>query len=393
MRDILPPLRLTGATILAPDGLRDRTVAIADGRIARGPFHAVDCSGCWVLPGIVDLHGDTVARRLFAGTDPEGQIATVIGAAARAAVAHGVTTAWLAQDWSWEGGIRSPGFAERVAAALGAFGSRKAADLRLLLRVDCHTAEPDTRLLSLIADHDIQLVLFANAFERRALPPLSDTEGWEALARRLGVAAPDLTAAARRATAGATEARQRLLRLAEAFDRVGVAYGSLSDLDAAARERHAALGARICAFPETAEVAAVAHAIGNPVVLSATDAVAGNRPPGRTCVRTLIAQGRCDALASAGDPPSLAAAAFRLADDGILPLARAWALVSSGPAQIMGLADRGEIAPGRRADLCIIDKATRRVEATISGGRIAWLSARAAQRFRASGMPAAIAAE
>jgi hypothetical protein len=61
--------------------------------------------GCLILPGIVDLHGVR---------DGGG------------AAAAGVTTAWVAQDWSWEGGAGAPDRAEAALCGLrgpGAPGS------------------------------------------------------------------------------------------------------------------------------------------------------------------------------------------------------------------------------------------------------------------------------
>jgi alpha-D-ribose 1-methylphosphonate 5-triphosphate diphosphatase len=44
-------------------------------------------------------------------------------------------------------------------------------------------------------------------------------------------------------------------------------------------------------------------------------------------------------------------AVLRLVDDGILSLPQAVATVTHNPAQATGLKDRGQIAPGLRADL------------------------------------------
>ncbi len=74
-----------------------------------------------------------------------------------------------------------------------------------------------------------------------------------------------------------------------------------------------------------------------------------------------------------------------LADSGVMPLERAWALVSSGPARLLGLGDRGRIAPGLRADLVILDVATRRVAGTLAGGRFSCLRGALAERVLSSG--------
>ncbi len=70
-----------------------------------------------------------------------------------------------------------------------------------------------------------------------------------------------------------------------------------------------------------------------------------------------------------------------LAERGVLDLPRAWALVSGNPAQAVGLSDRGSIAAGKRADLILVDPSSRRVVATIAGGRVAHLTAHGAARF------------
>jgi alpha-D-ribose 1-methylphosphonate 5-triphosphate diphosphatase len=59
-------------------------------------------------------------------------------------------------------------------------------------------------------------------------------------------------------------------------------------------------------------------------------------------------------------------------------LERAWSLVSSAPAQSMGLTDRGTIAAGKRADLILVDAndpLRPRVAATIVAGRLVYLTA------------------
>jgi alpha-D-ribose 1-methylphosphonate 5-triphosphate diphosphatase len=65
----------------------------------------------------------------------------------------------------------------------------------------------------------------------------------------------------------------------------------------------------------------------------------------------LASLGLLDILSSDYVPGSLLTAALRLVDEGHLNLPQAVATVSLNPARSVGLADRGEIAPGLRADL------------------------------------------
>jgi alpha-D-ribose 1-methylphosphonate 5-triphosphate diphosphatase len=74
-------------------------------------------------------------------------------------------------------------------------------------------------------------------------------------------------------------------------------------------------------------------------------------------------------------------------------LASAWALVSSRPAEIMGLADRGTLEHGKRADFVAIDPQTRAVEMTVARGHLTHLGAAAAERLCKAVSSLGIAAE
>jgi alpha-D-ribose 1-methylphosphonate 5-triphosphate diphosphatase len=108
--------------------------------------------------------------------------------------------------------------------------------------------------------------------------------------------------------------------------------------------------------------------------------VRGASHAGNIAASDLIGQGLCDALASDYHYPSPLRAAFRLEELGLCDLAAAWALVSSGPAGLLGLLDRGSLESGKRADLIVVDPQTRRVEATFVAGRVAYLSGPCAER-------------
>ena len=91
----------------------------------------------------------------------------------------------------------------------------------------------------------------------------------------------------------------------------------------------------------------------------------------------MIAKGLCSVLASDYYYHAQLLAAFRLAADGVLPLTEAWNLVSAGPARATGLADRGVLAEGRRADILLVDDGVKlrpRLIAVIAGGKLVHLT-------------------
>ena len=191
----------------------------------------------------------------------------------------------------------------------------------------------------------------------------------------------------------AREVPRHLCKLAEAFDTLGVTYGSLDDPDGETRETYSMIGAKLCTRPARRQAAALARAVGDPVLFSAAAVTDLGRGPRDAAVTDLVRAGLCDALVSDGSYAALPRAAFALAERELMPLAPAWALVSSAPAAIIGLPDRGVIDYGKRADLALVNAATHAVEGTIAAGRIAHLSGAAAERFLSSKAEFALAAE
>ncbi|SEP94561.1 alpha-D-ribose 1-methylphosphonate 5-triphosphate diphosphatase [Thalassovita taeanensis] len=393
MPRMLSPLRLTGATVLRDGQMQDRSVVIEDGRISKGPQPAVDLSGYYVLPGIIDLHGDAFERHIAPRPSAPFPIQTGLRSTDREAAANGVTTAWLAQSWSWEGGLRGPDYAEQLMQGLETYRPQALTDLRLQVRYETHMIDSADRLLAAIRRYGVDYVVFNNhldeAVEHARTKPAAIAQ-WAARHGRSPQEHMDLvhTTAARRA-----EVPRHLCRLAEAFDTLGVSYGSHDDTSAETREHFAMIGARICEFPTARGPAAAAFAMGDPVLMGAPNIVRGGSQSGNIPAVQLVRDRLCDALVSDYFYPALAQAAFRLVDGEVLDLPQAWALISAGPARILRLADRGVIDYGKRADLVVIHKETHAIEATISGGRLAYLAGDAATRFLDAPAPLRMAAE
>ncbi|MFN3210758.1 MAG: alpha-D-ribose 1-methylphosphonate 5-triphosphate diphosphatase [Roseovarius sp.] len=386
-------MRLTGARVLREGELQRRSVVVQQGLIGKGPLPEVDLSGYLVLPGIIDMHGDAFERHVAPRPSAPFPLIDALAATDRDAAGNGITTAWLAQSWSWEGGHRDPDQAEALAMALATYRPRMATDLRLQIRCETHLTGTADRLLTLIDAHGIDYVVFNNhlddALHAAGTQPVTLAR-WAETARR---SPAQHLAALRTAKKNATYVPRFLCRLAEGFDRRGVLYGSHDDPDAETRETYSMIGAKICEFPVTRAAARLATAVGDPVVMGAPNVVRGGSQAGNASAEDLIEAGHCDALVSDYHYPSLARAAFALVDKGLRSLPDAWNLISANPARIMRLPDRGQIDYGRRADLVVIHEQTRQVEATICAGRITHLTGEAATRFFGAGTELAMAAE
>ncbi|SDW70926.1 alpha-D-ribose 1-methylphosphonate 5-triphosphate diphosphatase [Ruegeria halocynthiae] len=376
-------LTMTGAEVLLPgQGLSRTELFIADGVVQSDRAgRQVDLSGYLVLPGIIDLHGDGFERHIAPRRGAMKQMAEGILSVEAELAANGITTAVLAQFHSWEGGVRGPEFAGQVFDAIVSVRDDVVTDLIPQLRFETHMLDDYEGLAARIAGWQVPYVV------------LNDHLPHDRLAQ--GRKPPRLTGQALKAGRN-PDAHFELLqsmhaRRAEvpaALDTLcadlvnrGIRLGSHDDSTAQTRAEWRERGVMISEFPESLEAAEAAKAAGDHIILGSPNVVRGGSHKGNASAVDLIAMGLCDALASDYHYPSPRRAALMLAKSGLLDLARAWEMVSSGPARVLGLEDRGILHPGKRADLAILDAKTYRVAATLSGGRVSYMSGDIAMRF------------
>ncbi|MGW4123065.1 alpha-D-ribose 1-methylphosphonate 5-triphosphate diphosphatase [Nocardia sp. NPDC004711] len=134
----------------------------------------------------------------------------------------------------------------------------------------------------------------------------------------------------------------------------------------------AELGASTAEFPLGLDAAKHARHHGMSVIAGAPNSLRGHSHNGSVAANDIISAGLCTALVSDYEPSVLLPAALRIAEAGWLSLPQALGLVTSGPAAVAGLTDRGRIAPGTRADLAIVNTtgAWPRVTTVLHGGRV-----------------------
>lgn len=381
MASFLPPLRLTGAQVLHGDEMLVRPVGLAGGLLDNSAMPEVDLSGYLVLPGIIDLHGDGFEHHMAPRPTAPFPVAAGLQSYDREAASHGVTTAFLAQGWSWEGGHRAPDHCEALLAALQAYRPHALTDLRLQIRAETHLVGQTQRLIEAVRRYGVGYVVFNDHLEEGLQMAREAPGRFGQWAAKVGKTGEELSQVLRQAMASRGEVARSLCQLAEAFDQMGVVYGSHDDPDAETRERFRMLGATVAEFPLTQRAAAAAQAMLSPVIMGAPNVVRGKSQSGNQSASDLVAAGLCDALVSDYHLPALPLAAWALVDRGILSLPAAWAMISTNPARILRLSDRGRLVPGLRADLVVVEAATRRIEATICGGRLTYLAGEAANRF------------
>lgn len=110
-------------------------------------------------------------------------------------------------------------------------------------------------------------------------------------------------------------------------------------------------GVVIAEFPITMTAAVKAREAGLKTVMGAPNVVRGGSHSGNMSAVDCAREGQLDGLSSDYVPSSLLFAAFVMMETLAMPLNEAIAKVSANVADMVGLTDRGRIAPGLRADL------------------------------------------
>ena len=116
---------IQGGQVLLPSGETQETdIVISEGRIdAIGVSPAktvkrIDASGCMVLPGIVDLHGDAFERQIMPRPGVTFPLELSFLDTDRQLVSNGITTGYHGITYSWEPGLRGRETVVRVLTAL-----------------------------------------------------------------------------------------------------------------------------------------------------------------------------------------------------------------------------------------------------------------------------------
>ncbi|MGP6087739.1 alpha-D-ribose 1-methylphosphonate 5-triphosphate diphosphatase [Antarctobacter jejuensis] len=375
-------LDLQGARVMRPGGWDSGALSLAGGVIVDGTAgRAVDLSGYDLLPGIVDVHGDGFERHMAPRRGALRERDAGMVACAAELASCGITTAVLAQFWSWEGGMRGPEFAQEVFASVAEVRETVPVDLRLQMRLETHYLEALPEAEAALDRWGIGYVVFNDHLPHVRLDAGRQPKRLVGQALKSGRSPEAHLALMQRLHAAGDEVPAALDAVCDRLAARGVRMGSHDDRSAEVRAEWRARGARVSEFPETLDAAEAAQAGGDAVVMGAPNVVRGASHEGNVSALELIGAGLCDALASDYHYPAPARAAWRCVELGLLDEAGAWALVSEGPARVLGLTDRGRLLPGLRADVVVMDRETRRIAAVIAGGQVAFMSGAVAARF------------
>lgn len=354
VRAVLPDRVVEGATVVMEDGL------IAEIRESGPPDpRAIDGRGAFLLPGLVDTHSDGLEREVSPRSNVQLPLSFALRSFEGRLRAAGITTVF--HGVAFEDGPhygRSVELAEESCAVI-AETSDGLVDHRILYRLDARSAVGLESLVSRLPAEGAPLV---------SLEDHTPGQGQFRDLKRYAAAV-----AAREATPSAADAhqlvRQRIAERNELLPHIDRNRAALAELAVAGRITLLAhdpegtddiddawrRGAAVAEFPLSVEAARAAHRRHMSVVMGAPNVLRGGSHSGNASAEPLVASHLCDVLASDYLPSSLLAAVFGLVERGAASVSEAVALVTSKPAAMSGLHDRGRLVVGLRADVALVD--------------------------------------
>ncbi|HEY1858092.1 alpha-D-ribose 1-methylphosphonate 5-triphosphate diphosphatase [Acidocella sp.] len=346
---------LSNAQIVLPGSVLQGSLTIENGRIvAIGDAPAGEnMEGDFLIPGIIDLHTDNLERQVLPRSNARWPSRSAMLAHDAQCAAAGITTVF-------------------DALCLGDIGFEKArnetfqngySDLRELtnagmlktdhfLHLRCELPAPEMPELLEVAIDDELVRLVSVMDHSPGLGQYADIERYRKMREREGHSPSkvDDDVVKLQANHQTYHAPNRALVL-EAVQRRGIPLASHDDRTDEEVARNHGEGIAISEFPVSLEAARAARRLNMSTIAGAPNIVRGGSHSGNVSVTDLIRAGVLDALASDYVPAAMLEAAFCAVAQGLLALPQAVALITSGPADIVKLADRGRIAAGLRADL------------------------------------------
>lgn len=384
---------LEGARVILPDGEARVSVRVEYGRISaldgpRDGARVIDCGGLLLAPALVDIHGDAFERQVMPRAGVFIPVDVALLETDRQLVGSGIATAYHALTLSWEPGLRSVPRGAEMIDALGALAHRFSAENRVQLRWETYCFEAMPLLERALAapltpslafnDHTTMAMLDPSVpvqerpFDLDPTFPMVDTASGNFIvalterAKRSGLSQGDYAEMLKDRIARRPDVAPAIRRVADMALGACAPMLSHDDSQVAARDFYREHGARITEFPMRRLVAEAARAAGDWIVFGAPNAARGGSHLGSTSAGEMVAAGLCDILASDYFYPAMLSAVARLHADGLGTVSELWKLVSQNPAAASGLTDRGKIAPGKRADLVLVDWPDGAAPATVA---------------------------
>ena len=354
-------LAIRNATILQPEGWTNNAcVIIRNGTIEEiSASHPaadleLDAEGRFILPGLIDLHGDAFEREIAPRAGVQFDLDLALLSNDANLISAGITTFYYSITDGYEPGLRSRGSVRQILDSLERLQPQLKCDSRIHLRHEQANVRDYEELTVWMKSGRIDLLSLNNHL------PSPDNEKAvtkfiTGMNRREAMSDDQARDFMNQLQQHLPEGLRQSADLAKMAADLGIPLASHDDKEDKDVDRAISHGVSIAEFPMTDNAVHRLKSEEIQILMGAPNGVRGKSHVSGTSVREAVADGTVDILCSDYHYPSLLRIPFMLAELEILRLEDAYRLVSRNPAKAVGLSDKkGKLAAGMDADLLIM---------------------------------------
>lgn len=310
-----------------------------------------------IAPGFIDLHSDAVEKEIEPRPGAEFPIANALIDLDKKLSLSGITTMFHAIAFNDESltGQRGTETAARLIRSIRDYDDRLLAiDNKIHARYEITSFTSIEPIRQLISDGHVHMLSMMDHTPGQG--QYRTLEQWKKCHLALfDLSEEELEKVLREKSDNQADCLHHLVELTNFAKEHNIIIASHDDDTGEKIDLMKSLGVTVAEFPINLESAGFAKQQGMATGMGAPNVVRGRSQGGNVSARMLISEGCCDFLCSDYHPTSMLQAVYTLHKEVGLDLSQSLAQVTTNPAKIAELSDRGEIASGRIADLVIIE--------------------------------------
>lgn len=349
---ILPDITLSDAWLLVEDGIIS-AYGIRPNPHSNAP--SIDCHGAYIMPGIIDLHCDTIEKMVQPRPGVHIDTHVALHITDRLLMSSGITSEYhsLSLDDA-EFGVRNEHFIREFLELIAAHNHTTSARHYVHARVEV-SSERGAESLSNIIDHPlVKLVSIMDHSPGQGQYP-TDELFRAYVAKTTGRDDAEIDAIIAKKHELREHIPHNINQVIELSRNAHIPIATHDDDSEAKVIDWVERGISISEFPTTMVAAAAAHQRGMLVGMGAPNVLRGKSSGGNVSAIEAIKAGYVDWLCSDYYPAAMLPAAFKLANAGIVSLSDAVNMITYNPARAVGIENEyGAIHVGAHADLIVV---------------------------------------
>lgn len=354
-------LSIINGQVITPDGVIEKgCVEIEDGRITDIRDNSsdvydnvIDADGGYVLPGIIDIHGDDLETAISPRPSSRFPVDFALLQLDRRNAVCGITTKLHAIAY-FEDELkgRHVGLSKEIAKTIA--HCKDGLLTHHFLHVRCEISTDLEDVLEVIESPLVKLVSLMDHTPGQG--QFSDPKQYREYHKKIyGLSDAEIDGIIMKKSGYADTNVRNMQEVAKKAQAKGISIASHDDDSSQKVELVYSIGARISEFPVTLDAANRSRELGMTICMGAPNVVLGRSTSGNLSSVQAVTAGLVDVLCSDYNPPSMLYSPFILWRQGMLTLPDAVKMVTLNPAKAVGLDDMtGSIEVGKRADILVV---------------------------------------